>query len=526
MTVTKERYRVAEYSRLSREDGDKTESDSIINQQHIIEDFCARFAELVIVDRYSDDGWTGTNFNRPDFKRMIDDIEAGKINCVIVKDLSRFGRDYIDMGFYLERFFPSKGVRFIAINDSIDSKSGPYDMMMPLKNVFNAQYAKDTSDKVRKSFLAKQRRGEFVSAFPPYGYAKDPEDKNHFIIDPVAAQVVQRIFKMAAEGVSYRKIAGQLNQDSVLSPLEYKRNNGIKLFVPGVRGKSYWSDSAVKRILTNEVYLGNMVSNRYPSDTMHGKNRLAPKAEWIIVENMHEPIVTRELWDSAQRAPAIAYKAESASGEEHIGLFSGMVRCGDCGRALTRKGGNSRIYICSGYKDYGDIACTRHAIAEDTLADLVLSDLNKIIAEAGNIQSLAECGQEFGVRVERTLHDEKRLEAALARIRRMKQSLYEDYRGQTISREEFMRQKTAYDRQEAEIENRICERPNIVVNPPAQDKWTEQLASMGKLKVLDRQTVKQTIQQIKVYDDGRIEISYLFSEQLKGILENNNAETR
>ena len=208
-------WRAALYARLSREDGDRAESDSIANQRDLLQSYAASLPETEVFDIYTDDGFTGTNFARPAFERMLADIETGQVNCVIVKDLSRFGRDYIDAGRYLERWLPSHGVRFIAVNDHIDSERGAYDMMMPLKNLFNAQYAKDISLKVKSAFAQKQRSGKFIGAFACYGYLKDPEDHNHLIIDPVAAQVVKRVFSLFDSGEGKVRIAKELNREKV-----------------------------------------------------------------------------------------------------------------------------------------------------------------------------------------------------------------------------------------------------------------------------------------------------------------------
>ena len=215
-----ETWRTAAYLRLSREDGDKVESDSIANQHKQLEQYLVEHPELELVDYYADDGYTGTNFDRPAFRRMEEDIHQGKVNCVLVKDLSRFGRDYIEMGRYLEKVFPSQGVRFIAVNDHVDSERGRYDMLLPMKNLFNTKYARDISDKVRSAIHTKQRRGEFVGAFASYGYQKDPDNHNHLLIDPPAAQVVQRIFDLFERGEVKVRIAKLLNAEGVPSPSE------------------------------------------------------------------------------------------------------------------------------------------------------------------------------------------------------------------------------------------------------------------------------------------------------------------
>ena len=512
-------YRTALYCRISREDGDKSESDSIVVQRHMLEDYCARNPELTVVSCYTDDGYTGTNFNRPDFQRMLADIEDGKIDCVIVKDLSRFGRDYIDIGYYLERYFPAKGVRFIAINDQVDSLQGPYDMMLPLKNVFNAQYAKDTSEKVRKSFRTKMQRGEFVSAFPPYGYAKDENNKNHFVIDPEAAKNVLTIFESRAAGMSQRKIADMLNESGALSPIEYKHSKGIRLSInKRYKGTCYWSDSAVARILQNEMYLGNMVSNRYPSDTMHGKSREAPRSEWIVVEGMHEPIISVDLWDAVH---AIAGKEKKERPkQEKTGLFSGFLRCGDCGRALVRKGGDNRNYYCSAYKEYGAIACSKHAIREDELAEVVLSDLNQLISQVKNLGELSE--KQYAKRSAAQAVDIRRTDAVRAKIQRQKQRLYEDYRAGSVSREDYIRRKADYDSQEHALAEDVREPTESgPQNTTAKHSWVEKLLRMKKLESLDRMILQETVREIRVFDDGRIEICYLFSDEFSRLFGDN-----
>jgi len=510
---TKKKYRTALYCRLSRDDGDKVESDSIVAQKHMLEDYCALNPEFTIISLYADDGYTGTNFNRPDFQRMLTDIEKGEIDCVIVKDLSRFGRDYIDIGFYLERYFPAKGVRFVAINDNVDSLKGPYDMMLPLKNVFNAQYAKDTSDKVRKSFHAKMRRGEFVSAFPPYGYAKDEGNKNRFVVDPEAAKNVLKIFEGAASGMSQRKIADLLNKEGVLSPIEYKHSKGIPLSVnKKYRGTCYWSDSAVARILKNEMYLGRMVSNRYPSDEMHGKHRLAPRGEWIIVEGTHEPIVSPELWDAAHRS--VAQRRNRKPQQEKTGLFSGFLRCGDCGCALVKMGGHSKRYFCCAYKAYGAAACTKHAINEDVLSDAVLSDLNMMIGQVKHLSDLAEKACAKKKQPHHQGAAAHHVSAMISRVRRLKRTVYEEYRAGAVTRLEYVRQKAEYDKQESELLRESERRTDDTAHreESSEQPWVDNLVRLGKLETLDRDVLKETVREIHVYDDGRLELHYLFRQ--------------
>ena len=523
MIRTKENYSAALYERLSREDGDKPESDSIINQQHLLRDYCNRHSEFTVVDDYIDDGFTGTNFRRPSFLRMIADIEKGKIDCVIVKDLSRFGRDYIDMGYYLERYFPEKRVRFIALNDHIDSINGAYDMMLPLKNVFNTQYARDISEKVRTAFKTKQRRGEFVGAFASYGFLKDPNNHNHLVIDPVAAPIVQRIFEMAAKGIGQVRIAKTLNDEKIPCPSEYKRLMGQKYEnCRRLKQTNYWTYATIHRILRNRMYVGTMVQNRYVRETMHGKAKKADENDWILVEGTHEAIISRELWDTVQAVNRT--NAKEIDFEGNLGLFAGFLRCGDCGRAMSKTTWNGRVtYSCGSYHRYGSVACTSHYIRQDDLEKILLHDINSVIATVSDLKTLAENNQELTVTRRNAEQERKRLEAALERVRRLKQTCYEDYHDELISKVEYLRYKADYDHQEECLDGQVKALENSKESNEILEKpWVEQLIKLGRLTSLDRTTIAQTVKEIQIFENRRIIITYLFSDDLRAILEKND----
>ncbi|MBE7003032.1 MAG: recombinase family protein [Ruminococcaceae bacterium] len=520
MDAAKASWRAAAYCRLSREDGDKAESDSIVNQRRCIEDYCHSHPDFHIVDLYPDDGATGTNFDREQFKRMLADIDAGKINCVIVKDLSRFGRDYIDMGYYLERYFPQKNVRFVAINDGVDSLRGPYDMLLPLKNVFNTQYAKDISEKVRTAFRAKQTRGEFCGAFACYGYLKDPENKNRLIIDPVAAKVVERIFQMTAGGIGQVRIAKALNEEGVPCPSDYKRMMGMKYTnSKRLQQTCYWTYSTVHKILRNEIYIGNMVSNRSVRAGMHARARTADRSKWIIVEGTHEPIISRDLWDTVQSV--IVSHAKPADFTENVGLFAGFLRCGDCGRAMTKTTWSGRTtYSCGSYHRYGFTACSSHYIKENDLIQIVLDDLNKIISQVSDLKKLVEQSQVPASSMEHSDGGRKRLEAALARVQRLKQDAYEDYRDKLLSREEFLRYSEDYALQEEKLAEQLAaleKRDASKALPPRP--WVDELLRTGQVSALDRAALAQAVEVIRVFEGRHIEITYRFSDALSALLE-------
>lgn len=504
-------WRTALYARLSRDDGDKPESDSIANQRKLLERFLAGQAQMELVGFYSDDGYTGTNFDRPDFRRMISDIEAGNINCVIVKDLSRFGRDYIDVGRYLERWFPEHGVRFIALGDAIDSEKGAYDMTLPVKNVVNEQYARDISRKVRSSFQIKQQSGEFIGAFASYGYRKDPEDHNRLLIDPPAAAVVRRIFTLYEQGMGKIRIAKLLNGENIPCPSEYKRLNGEK-YHNGQRlgGTSYWTYATIHRILKNQMYAGRMEQGRAPRQGMHGKAKQLPREQWTVVEGTHEAIIEPDQWERVQSL--LQRDTRTLSFEQNVSPFAGFLRCGDCGRAMSKTNHPGGIYYCCGsYKRYGPSVCTRHGIAHRDLEQLILEDLNKIIASVEDLHSLAQEAQAAPRAPDRGAELD-RIQGNLNRVRRLRKEAYEDYKDGLISKEDYLRYREDYQGQEERLSAQL-EHLQAQEDTPDESPWIAELLKLGRLTCLDRATVAETIKEILVYED-HVEITYNFSDDL------------
>jgi site-specific DNA recombinase len=513
-------WKTAIYCRLSREDGDKPESDSIGNQKSLLTGFAAGHSELRIAGVYVDDGCTGTNFDRPSFQRMLADIEAGRIDCVLVKDLSRFGRDYIEAGRYLERWMPEHGVRFIALGDSIDSERGSYDMMLPLKNLFNAQYARDISEKVKSAMRAKQDRGDFIGAFACYGYMKDPENKNHLIVDPAAAPVVRRIFDLFDQGTGKIRIAKILNAENVPCPSEYKRLMGER-YCNNHRlvSTDYWTYATVHRILKSETYIGNMEQGRDSRLQMHGAAKRKSRAEWTIVKGTHEPIISADQWNRVQAA--LNCGGRRPAFEENVSIFAGFLKCGDCGRSMARTAWKGKaFYTCGSYKRYGETACTRHYITQSVLENAVLSDLNKVIESVEDLPALVTSGEQESDRSADIRGEQEKLGGALARVRRLRQSAYEDYRDKLISKEDFLRYRDDYEMQEKALKNQLA---GLDKRQKSGDRdncsWAKSLLADGRITGLDRQTIAETIKEIKIFEGGRIEITYLFSEEMSALLE-------
>lgn len=515
-------YKVAVYCRISREDGDKIESESLGNQRDLITSFVKKHKDMRIIDYYNDDNFSGTNFNRPDFKRMYKDIEDGKINCVIVKDLSRFGRDYIDVGNYIQRIFPKYNVRFIAINDNVDSAIKQYDMITPIKNIFNEQYARDISNKIISTFRSKQESGQFMGAFTSYGYKKDPNNKYKLIIDEYPASIVRRIFKLFCEGHGKISIATILNNEKVLCPSEYKKSIGEKYTNSHkMDGTNYWTYSTINNILKKEIYIGNMVQHKSDCSKFNYGSVQVAEDEWIRVENTHEAIIDKNTWDIAQGL--LKRRTRHLPFEQNVSIFAGFFACGDCGRAMAKtKWGNEVRYVCGTYKKYSKI-CTSHSISEKNLKKIVLYDINSILSKINKIREYVneEKNKKANISVEnQNINDITNIEAQLNKIKHLKKSVYEDYKLGILSREEFIDYKADYDKQERNISklinaiknNNQCQEEAIL-----ESAFIKQLGEKSEIVELDRTVLETFYEKIYIYDDKHLKFKYKFSEIIEAI---------
>lgn len=516
-----ERFRVAGYIRLSREDGDKEESDSVGNQRKLIAEYVESRGEFSMYEFYVDDGYSGTNFERPAFHRMIEDLREGKADCVMVKDLSRFGRDYIETGRYLERVFPELGIRFVAVADRIDSEKTAYDMLVPIKNIFNEQYSRDISKKIRTTIRTKQKAGEFIGAFPSYGYRKSSGDRNRLVVDPYAAGVVRRIFDLYIRGTGKQRIARILNEEGILCPAEYKRVNGER-YRNGNRleGTACWSYSTVNSILHREMYVGNMVQGT-KRQQMRQKPRSVERENWIVVENTHEPVISRETWEKA-RSLLKKPGREPKSGEAP-NIFAGFLKCGTCGRAMakdvrrTKEGREVCFFSCGTYRRNGKRYCSPHRISMEALEQIVLEDLNAVIRSVGDIKALALSGQ-AKMKQRNTVSEGKRIRAELERTMRLKKALYQDFREELLTKEEFLsycedcREKEALLRKKAGFLEEEETTQEKTITP-----WVQRFLELGFVERLDREIVVEMVSRILIHEDHRIQIIYNFSDEEKNL---------
>lgn len=452
-------YKAALYMRLSKDDDGTSESASITTQRKMLRSYAADQG-FQVFDEYVDDGWSGTNFDRPDFKRMIADIEAGKVNLVLTKDLSRLGRDYITAGQYTEIYFPSKGVRYIAINDGYDSDS-PYTDIAPFKNVINEMYARDTSKKIRSAFTTKMRDGAYIAAFAPYGYQKDPADKNHLVVDTQSGKIVKQIFRLAANGALPIEIARTLNAQGTPSPAVYRCMTHEGLDVNQYSQRQEWTSATITKMLRNVVYLGHTAQGKTTKVSFKSHLTVSnPRAEWIVIENTHEALVDAETFDLVRRRSASRTCGKKGA---FYNLFSGIAKCADCGKNMsatgTRKKGSPANLICGGYKLYGADQCSNHFIDYNVLYEIVLTSLKEqLCISRGERAAILDNAQKHPLFIVKQQDHSKELGSIKKRLRELEKiigKLYEDNAAGRLNNARMNKLLPKYEQEAEALENRM-----------------------------------------------------------------------
>lgn len=523
-------YRTAMYLRLSREDGDKSESDSIANQRALIHEYLKTQPNLCCVDEFVDDGCSGVNFERPAFLRMYENLKSGAVNCIVMKDLSRFGRNYIDVGRYLEQIFPTLGVRVIAINDGYDSanKAQSHDaIMLPIKNLMNDIYCRDISVKIKSQLDTKRRLGEFIGNFAVYGYMRDPNDHGKLIIDKEAAEIVQQIFLWKLNGINEQRIADRLNNMGVLSPLEYKKQHGYAIsenFKKNDMAK--WSYQAVSRILKNEMYTGTMVQGKTrKADHRSGRIISVSSDQWIRKESTHESIIDKERFELVQEL--LKLDTRSSPDTNGVKLFAGLIECADCHSPMIAKvnhvGDKEYLYfICGGYKK--DRSCTTHNISYTKVYDVTLKALQTQIFLIEDIQRLLEQAKNtLSRKIVFSVWERQRinLENRLQHYKKIKEKLYEDYVEELLTKDEYLEYSQLYENKTEETEKLLRELEQKVKDSEQSDsdnQWMNTFAKHRNIIELDRLCVVEMIKKIQINDHGGIHITFRFEDQISAIL--------
>lgn len=532
-------YKAAIYLRLSKEDGDfsfsgeKLESDSISNQRLLIMEYLKKHPEITVVKEYCDDGFTGANFERPDFNKMMDAVRAGEIDCIVVKDLSRFGREYIGSGEYIQKVFPRLGIRFIAINDHYDNAqpgAADNELVLPFKNLMNDSYCRDISIKVRSNLEAKRRNGQFVGTRVVFGYMRSPDNKNQLVIDPEAAPVVQDIFKWKVEGLSPAQIADQLNTANVPSPIEYKKAKGSKQRTCfQTKQVALWSAVAIYRILKNEIYTGTLVQGKTTSPNHKVKKTVTkPSNEWSRTENAHDPIIAPAQFDLVQRL--MQDDTRSPVGTKGVHPFSGKIFCADCGspmvRRVTRTGGHEYAYfICGGNKNDKN-SCSSHSIKESVVYDTVLAVVQGHIAVAMDMAVAM-------TQIDNLAWENRELEKINAKIafqeeiidknRRLKTGAYEDFKSDFISRDEYKIYTARFDQQITEATDTIMsltgERNSVMGGLAEQQGWLSQFKEYENIQELTRRAVVNLVEYVRISEDKEIEVRLLHGDRFASIVD-------
>lgn len=526
-------YDVAVYLRLSRDDNDidgssKTESNSISSQRELIRTFVKSHSDMQIYDIYIDDGYSGSNFERPEFKRMMEDVHAGKVNCVIVKDLSRFGRDYIEAGRLIQKIFPALRVRFIAITDHYDSTTAnktDSSLILPVKNFVNDSYCRDISQKVKAHQKIKRQNGEFIGAFTVYGYEKNSNNRNQLVVDVYAADIVRKVFTWKVDGLSLGAIADKLNNLHILSPLEYKKSKGVK-YCSGFQSvtESKWSAMAVKRILTNPVYIGTLVQGKQEKINYKVKKKVdKPETEWICVENTHEAIINKQDYYMVQKLLKFDGRASVETGAAN--LFTGILFCGDCKapmirRTNTYKGVSNVYYICQTKNK--SLGCSRHSLKEDILKDVLLEEIKKYFAVMNRYNEVLEHLRCLEVRYEQVIEYDtqiSKLQEEYNKFYALKSSLYADLKEGIINKEEFEEFHTMYGMKCDNLLKSIeCQKKlikDMFKNGITSSVLLKSMETELVIEKLTRMVLLSTVTSVHVFEDKRLCIEFRYQDVFK-----------
>ena len=517
-------YEVGMYCRLSKDDGTDNESASIATQKSILTDYVKRQG-WHLAKTYVDDGYSGTNFQRPSFQNMIKDIENGLINCVITKDLSRLGRNYLDCGLYLEVFFPEHNVRYIAVNDGVDTLNKSAMDITPFRNILNEMYSADVSVKIKSAYRARFQQGKFMGTTAPYGYVKDPADHNHLLIDDKVAHVVREIFDLALAGNGIAKIRKHINKQHILRPAAYAVEQGAtgyeRYFEDNEENRYIWSENSVRGILRSPIYAGNLAGYKRIAANMKSKKRPSKlPEEWEVIPDTHEGIVTQEEFDTVQQLMTSRRREQNAGGFENI--FSGVIKCADCGYAMRAASANRRKrpdiidcvqYTCNNYGRYGNVMCTAHSIEARDLFNAVLADINRFADMAVNDEKavraierrLTETDQSRAKSLEK---EKKKLNKRLAELDRLFSSLYEDKVMERITERNFEMMSGKYQKEQLEIEARLKEVTETLNDSYEKSQGVRDFLSLIRnyqgLKELDATIINALIDKILVSEREKL----------------------
>ena len=522
------------YARLSHEKEENIERGTIETQMELMKNYVKDHEDIVIEEEYYDASFTGTNFERPDFKRMLEDAKTGRINCIIVKDLSRLGRNYVEMGNYIERVFPFLNVRFIAVTDDFDSFRPGTDLMMPLKNIVNEFYAKDISKKVSTAHRRKWTTDEYMCGFAPYGYLKSKTEKNRIVVDEATAGNVRLIYKLFLEGKGYTPIAKYLNEQGIMSPLMYLKSLGYQ---QNVRTNGVWTKTTVKSILTNQAYIGSavhgkVVIEKYNNIPLHATD----PSEWVIVKNTYEPLVDKEPFEKAQErvkkiSDAYFAKEFTKHPPNEKNLLKGKIVCGDCGKGmrLSPRTKKSYVYFCGTFSDGINPACSRHKIDQEDINKAVFAQISnhmrccidalRVIRE---LNARSNGLKKYDV-YEKAITRQRR---ELEKVNRKFSELYGDYSEHLINESEYLTLKQQYllksEALKKEIDNLLVSQNLYSKNYKIDEDWENLINKYLKCRKLNKELADAFVDKVQVFEDGRISVNLVYDDCLEELLQVKN----
>ena len=522
------------YARLSHEKEENIERGTIETQMELMKNYVKDHEDIVIEEEYYDASFTGTNFERPDFKRMLEDAKTGRINCIIVKDLSRLGRNYVEMGNYIERVFPFLNVRFIAVTDDFDSFRPGTDLMMPLKNIVNEFYAKDISKKVSTAHRRKWTTDEYMCGFAPYGYLKSKTEKNRIVVDEATAGNVRLIYKLFLDGKGYTPIAKYLNEQGIMSPLMYLKSLGYQ---QNVKTNGVWTKTTVKSILTNQAYIGSavhgkVVIEKYNNIPLHATD----PSEWVIVKNTYEPLVDKEPFEKAQErvkkiSDAYFAKEFTKHPPNEKNLLKGKIVCGDCGKGmrLSPRTKKSYVYFCGTFSDGINPACSRHKIDQEDVNKAVFAQISnhmrccidalRVIRE---LNARSSGLKKYDV-YEKAITRQRR---ELEKVNRKFSELYGDYSEHLINESEYLTLKQQYllksEALKKEIDNLLISQNLYSKNYKIDADWENLINKYLKCRKLNKELADAFVDKVQVFEDGRISVNLVYDDCLEELLQVKN----
>ena len=529
-------YRAGLYARISVETERKREADTIGNQLQLLKDYVSEHSDLTVFDIYSDDDISGTDFVRPEFSRMMNDLRDGKIDCIIVKDLSRLGRNYLESGEYIEMVFPFFRCRFISVTDRFDTKYQQADISVQLKNMANEMYAKDISRKICSTMRTIQEQGKFAGSRAPYGYRLDPADKHHLIIDEETAPIVKQLFELLAEGNTVHFVATTMNANGIPSP-------GRLLYERGIAStdhfkNSKWYMQTVRRILQDEIYLGWMVSGKFRS-TYHSTGKKGsqpvPREEWIVTKGTHEPIVTEELFNKVQEyfvrmKEELGQTAVYNSKSKKASIFKGHLRCGECGQAmfLRNKHSHGKVtawYYCALHENYNSSYCVKKAVKKQDVEDIALKLIRtqiKLFTDAREM-IIALNKKESSKTKHRIYSDQIRnVKKQIEKYMSLKASLYEDFANGVLSQSDYISMGQEYAQKADELRIFLAElekeAQKYSQTYAMNGSWAQIIEQYQNAETLTEEMIDAFIDEMILYNNGHVEVKFRFKDELDEVI--------